>query len=216
MSSSRQTPRTSAAAERRRVAAGAASRMQALQDSDREQQADNGDAPTDVTGTDPQGPADGAPPVGDVATVQLDGPVPTVVGEVDEHGYPTDPAARAELAQLLRDDLARIDASAAPPEPPTPPPPPPAKPSPRIGTILGSLEMMKASYRAMVGPDVAPTPGVDQEWALTVGITDLIGQMFEAHRAGHLADPALAADLRFLATQIDTANGARALPPPPA
>jgi hypothetical protein len=121
------------------------------------------------------------------------------------NGLPTDPTERARLAADYRHALTELDAS-QPPAVPAPIGPPPVPVQGRLGADLGGLEVVKSTYRAMFPG--APAD-VAEEWALTMGASDIIGRMLGYHRQGRFADPSLVADLTTLVHQITTAGTAR-------
>jgi hypothetical protein len=137
-------------------------------------------------------------------------------GEAEQregNGIPTDPDERAAQIEQLRADLARLDATAPSPDRTPAIPTPPSSPAGRLGTDLGGLELVKAGFRAMFPG--APE-GLDLEWALTMGASDLIGQMLNHHRQPAFADPGLIAALRTLVEQLDKAAAVRTVPTDPA
>ena len=143
-------------------------------------------------------------------TPQVDGEAAgRAVAEAERHingnGLPTDPAERARLRADLQASLDYLNDTEPTPAA-VPAIPTPAATATRLGTVLGGLELVKASYRAMFpgAPD-----GIDQEWALTMAASDLIGQMLDYHRRPAFADPGLNADLRTIAEQLDQAAAAR-------
>ena len=108
-------------------------------------------------------------------------------------------ALEAEAREIA---LRRPDAIMGDDELPGPDPEPVAV-NGRLGADLGSLEVIKATFRTLI-PDVADEVVVEYAWVM--GLSDVVGRMLGYHRQGQLADPALVADLKTLALQIDHAR----------
>jgi hypothetical protein len=81
----------------------------------------------------------------------------------------------------------------------------PANRNGRLGADLGGMEVVKASYRTLF-PHA--DSNVAEQYALTMGIGDLVGRILSAHQQGRCAERGLTADLLTLATQLDVVTAA--------
>jgi hypothetical protein len=139
---------------------------------------------------------DGQPVTDDGQPLPAEGPGKDQFGSVPDVGYiePDPPPTDDELVAAEQEQAAEAHALAVPDQPR------PVEVSGRLGADLGGFELIKASYKALF-----PTASDEMatEYALTMGISDVIGRMLGYHRKPAVADRGLVSDLFTLAGQIE-------------
>jgi hypothetical protein len=111
--------------------------------------------------------------------------------------FPDPPVTADELVAAEQEQAAEAHALAVPDQPR------PVEISGRLGADLGGFELIKASYKALFP---SASDEMATEYALTMGISDVVGRMLGYHRKPAVADRGLVADLFTLAGQIEQAR----------